>query len=198
MSYEKEIKKILSSGKDELDKKIEIIAIITSAIEESLNIKPVVVGGQAVEFYTTGGYSTMDIDIICESSIGDIDDILNNLGFKRDQKYWVYDDEELELAIEVPSGPLAGNKERITKVHTSNGHTAYFIGIEDILIDRLNAYVHWKESWQEEWILGMMILNYDEIDWDYIQNRAKNELVESNLNELKFKAKKVIENDIDN
>ncbi len=44
----------------------------------------------------------------------------------------------------------------------------------------------------------MMILNYDEIDWDYIQNRAKNELVESNLNELKFKAKKVIENDIDN
>ena len=76
--------------------------------------------------------------------------------------------------------------------------TLMLSGIEDILIDRLNAYVHWKESWQEEWILGMMILNYDEIDWDYIQNRAKNELVESNLNELKIKAKKVIENDIDN
>ena len=198
MNYENKIKKVLSSGKDELDKKIEIIAIVTSAIEENLNIKPVVVGGQAVEFYTTGGYSTMDIDIICESSIADIDEILSNLGFTRDQKYWVYDDEELELAIEVPSGPLAGDKERITKVHTPNGHTAYFIGIEDILIDRLNAYVHWKENWQEEWILGMMILNYDEIDWNYIQNRAKNELVEDNLNELKFKAKKVIENDIDN
>ena len=156
MSYKKEIEKLLSSSKDELNKKIEIIAIITSAIEESLNIKPVVVGGQAVEFYTTGGYSTMDIDIICESSIAEIDKVLKNMGFNKEQKYWVYDDEKLELAIEVPSGPLAGDKDRITKVHTPNGHTAYFIGIEDILIDRLNAYVHWKESWQEEWILGMM------------------------------------------
>lgn len=196
MDYNKEIKEIISSSKDELNKKIEFIAVITAAIQETLDITPVIVGGHAVEFYTTGGYSTMNIDIICKSPISKLDKLFKELGFKKEQRYWIYDSKNLELAIELFLGPLAGDRNRITKVHTPDGYTAYFIGIEDVIIDRLNAYVHWNEKWQEEWILGMIVLNYEDIDWDYLQRKAKNQQVEKNLIGVKLKAKEILEEDM--
>ena len=63
MKAKERLEKIIASNKDKLLKKFEIIAIITEALKK-LNVKPVIVGGQAVEFYTEGGYATMDIDII--------------------------------------------------------------------------------------------------------------------------------------
>ncbi len=40
-----------------------IAAVITKALE-SLGIKPIVVGGSAVEFYTQGQYATADVDFV--------------------------------------------------------------------------------------------------------------------------------------
>lgn len=192
MDYNKEIKEIISSSKDELNKKIEFIAVITAAIQETLDITPIIVGGHAVEFYTTGGYSTMNIDIICKSPISKLDKLFKELGFKKEQRYWIYDSKNLELAIELFLGPLAGDRNRITKVHTPDGYTAYFIGIEDVIIDRLNAYVHWNEKWQEEWILGMMVTNYEDIDWEYLKKRSSQEGVNDSLKRMVVKAEEII------
>ena len=100
------LKNILSSNKNDLYKKIAIVALITESLKK-LEVKIVIVGGQAVEFYTSGGYTTMDIDIICEESIKNIDSVLSSLRFKREGKYWTLKDNN--IAIEVLSGPLAGS-----------------------------------------------------------------------------------------
>ena len=195
MSYAREIENIISGDKEDFNKKIEIIAVITTAVEEQLGIRPVIVGGQAVEFYTAGGYSTMDIDLICEASTDKIDAILNRLGFARENKYWMLTSEDMEIALEIPSGPLAGDNSKITRINTPGGHTAYVISVEDILIDRLNACVHWNETWQEEWIIGIIVLNYTEIDWEYLNKRAKREKVADDLRQMKLKAEKIRENE---
>jgi len=166
------IESTINSSKNDLAKKIEIMAIVTEALK-SINVQPVIVGGQAVEFYTSGGYATMDVDILCEKSISEINSVLNPLGFKREGKYWILEDGDLNIAIEVPSGPLAGDWDKITKVETNQGLNAYFIGIEDIIIDRLNRYKHWREYSDEEWIIGMIILHYEKIDWEYIRKLKK-------------------------
>ena len=171
MDYKKEIESILNEEIDNFSKKIKIIAVLTSALKENLNLTPVVVGGQAVEFYTGGGYATMDVDIICEASTKKIGEILEKLGFYRENKYWILDSNKLDLAVETPSGPLAGANDKLMELEIGQ-HTAYFIGVEDIIIDRLNAYVHWNEKWQEEWILGMMVTNYEDIDWKYLKKRS--------------------------
>ena len=185
------IKNTIKSSKTDLAKKIEIMAIITEALK-SIDVRPVIVGGQAVEFYTSGGYATMDIDMLCERSISEIDSVLTPLGFNREGKYWVLEEGDLNIAIEVPSGPLAGDWNKITKVQTKQDLNAYFIGIEDIIIDRLNRYKHWKEYSDEEWIIGMIILHYDKIDWDYIYKRAKEEKVLEEIKQMRKKAEKDI------
>lgn len=191
MDYNKEIDSVLDEDIDNFSKKIKIIAVLTSAIKENLNITPVVVGGQAVEFYTGGGYATMDVDIICEASTEKIGKILEKIGFYRDNKYWILDSNKLDLAVETPSGPLAGAVDKLMELEIGK-HTTYFIGIEDIIIDRLNAYVHWNEKWQEEWILGMMVSNYDDIDWEYLNKRASQESVNDSLKRMIDKTKEII------
>ena len=192
MNYKEEISEILAQDIDDFSKKIMIIAIITTALKEKLGLIPIVVGGQAVEFYTGGGYATMDIDLICEASINKIGKVLEPLGFHQDNKYWILDSETINIAIEIPSGPLAGSKDKLHEVEIDN-HKAYFIGIEDIIIDRLNAYVHWNEEWQEEWILGMMVSNLENIDWDYLNKIASQEKVTDALNEISAKAREIAE-----
>jgi len=183
----KRLNKTLKSNKSDLEKKIEILAVVTKALEK-INVKPVIVGGQAVEFYTSGGYATMDIDMICAKSISDINAILEPLGFEKSGKYWVIEDNNISIVIEVPSGPLAGDKNKLTKVEVDEDLAAYFIGIEDIIIDRLNRYKHWKVYSDKEWIIGMIILNYDEIEWDYIYEKAKKERVIEELENFKQEA----------
>ena len=74
----KKIKEILSYNKGDLYKKIAIMGVVTKALED-LDVKPVIVGGQAVEFYTSGGYTTMDVDILCEANPTKIDSKLKTL-----------------------------------------------------------------------------------------------------------------------
>jgi len=109
VSYARKIENIISGDKENLNKKIEIIAVITTAVEAQLGISPVIARRQAVEFYKAGGYSTMGIDLICETSTDKIDIILSRLGFTRENKYWVLKSEDMEIALEIPSGPLTGD-----------------------------------------------------------------------------------------
>lgn len=67
------IKKIINSNQDKIYRNIALTAVITEALK-NINIRPIIVGGQAVEFYTAGGYSTMDVDLVTPASIKEIVD----------------------------------------------------------------------------------------------------------------------------
>lgn len=61
----------------------------------------------------------------------------------------------------------------------------YIIGIEDIIIDRLNGFVHW--NWKEDGrLVGEMIkLHNKDIDWRYLNKRAKEEKTFKALQKIK-------------
>ena len=128
----------------------------------------------------------MDIDIICEESIKNIDSVLSPLGFKREGKYWTLEDNN--IAIEVHSGPLAGSWDKVNEVQIE-GMKAYIIGIEDIIIDRLNRYKYWNVKKDKEWIMAMIYVNFEEIDKDYIFNKAEKEGTKKELMEFMKKIK---------
>ena len=52
-----------TATKDKLEKQIYVAAAISSAFEKK-GIQAVLVGGAVVEYYTAGGYTTADIDMI--------------------------------------------------------------------------------------------------------------------------------------
>lgn len=155
---------------DNWQKRLFFMGILTQALEAE-KIRPIVVGGHAVEFYTLGGYSTGDIDI----ALGDnkvLIKILNDWGFEKEGRHWY--SEKFDIAIEAPASSLRGNKDMITEVDVE-GLTVYIIGVEDIIVDRLAALVHWNSLRDGEWAEEMLALHLDRIDLPYLKNRAKEE-----------------------
>ena len=64
---------------------------------------------------------------------------------------------------------------------------AYIIGIEYIIIDRLNRYKYWNVKKDKEWIMAMIYVNFEEIDRDYIFNKAEKDGTKEEL--IKFMEK---------
>jgi hypothetical protein len=71
---------------DPTEEMLEIAAIVAAAPAPA-GIRPVVVGGLAVAYWTTGLYLTADIDVVMPHSAA-IEERLSPLGFEREGRIW--------------------------------------------------------------------------------------------------------------
>lgn len=134
--------RFLAAFPNPLERRLAFVARLTTACEERGWLPPVVVGGHAVEFYSAGGYATVDIDVISASE--PLDEILGSWGFEQRGRHWLRED--LGLVVKAPGSRLApGQRDHLTQVRVA-AITAYILGLEDIIIDRPAACVHWWSS----------------------------------------------------
>lgn len=184
---EKQLLKKAKKIADPLKRQLFIIGILTRVLEK-YNLKPVVVGGFALEFYTTGGYNTGDIDLVF--SDGQLlNEILSGWGFKKEGRHWIH--EELDVFIEAPGSTLTPEEKKHLSEVTVDGLAVYLIGVEDLIIDRLNAYVHWQSKDDGYWTKELMIIHQKKIDWKYLQKRSKEEQTLPALQKLRKQIKKI-------
>lgn len=132
-------------------------------------IEPILVGGGALEFYTAGGYATKDMDLALPAA-PEVDDAFAALGFVKEGRYWYHADLDLLFEAPAPAG-LPGEDAPRTKVEI-DGLRVVIIGIEDLLIDRLRAWVHWNSAEDGRWTRRLALLYPDRIDWDYVRERT--------------------------
>ena len=168
-------------GKERFQVMTETVSSLTKLLEPH-EVTPVVVGGLAVEIYTRGQYTTVDIDLVMQRR--DLaDDILSKLGFVKEGRHWY--NPELMVAIEIPGSILEGaDSNKVTKIVLENGRHIFVIGIEDIILDRLRACVHWQSSSDCEWGLRMLKVHLESLDIDYMEKMAEADH-ESSLEKLK-------------
>lgn len=158
----------LQSLTNPLEVQLRAAAVITRVLER-YGDHAVVVGGSAVSFYTGGAYLSRDVDLITTVSGNQLVEVLAALGFERRDGAWVH--AETDVIVDFPAPPLAGDPERITRVQTDDGPVAV-IGIEDLLVDRLNAVVHWKDTESREWCISMLALHKD-LEMEYLRRQAE-------------------------
>lgn len=168
-------------GKERFQVMTETVSSLTKLLEPH-EVTPVVVGGLAVEIYTRGQYTTVDIDLVMQRR--DLaGDILNELGFIKEGRHWY--SPELMVAIEIPGNILEdADANRVTKILLKNGRYIFVIGIEDIILDRLRACVHWQSSSDCEWGLRMLKVHLESLDIDYMEKMAEADH-ENSLEKLK-------------
>jgi len=157
-----------SAEPDPRRRRLIALAILTERLRQD-NITPILVGGGAVEFYTAGGYATTDIDLAlpaCE----EVNVAFADLGFEKVGRYWVRED--LDLLFEAPA--LAGlpGEDAPRTVVEIDGMTATIIGVDDLIMDRLRAWVHWQSTEDERWTKRLAQLYKDQIDWEYLRSRS--------------------------
>ena len=116
------------------------------------------VGGGAVEVYTHGGYVTGDLDLICDAAIAR--KILTGWGFSSAGFSRTFYRPEMDLYVELLGAQdVNGDPEATSRVEAMLvGGTMLFciISLEDLIIDRLLAYVHWGHKESALWAQAMM------------------------------------------
>lgn len=140
--------------------------------------RAVLVGGSLVEFYTTGAYTTGDVDLV-----GDRDPIgalLTAAGFERDGRYYVHDD--LGLVCEVPSRSLRPT-ETIVDVEVE-GYTVPMVSVEDAIVDRLLAAEHWRSPTDWEQAVLLYHTHKDRLNPTELRQRAEANDVAGTLADL--------------
>jgi hypothetical protein len=162
----------LIKDKPKFQKLLDFASILTSFFEQE-NIKPIVVGGLSVEIYTRNDYTTHDIDFV-SSGWDRFDQVLREIGFIKTEREWYHI--EAELAVEVPDSYLDGDYEKVIELQLPNSRKLYVIGIEDIIIHRLEGIFHPnpENDADYEWAMRMFLIHKDDnIDLDYLINEAK-------------------------
>lgn len=179
----------LKAIKDINKKRLYFVGLLTRLINKE-GLRPVVVGGCALEFYTTGGYSTGDIDIIFSDNKL-LDEKLSSLRFKRVGRHWI--SEELDLYLESPGSQLSQEEiKRLTTVNIEN-FKVYLIGPEDLILDRLKAYVHWRSEDDGFWAKELLFMYQDKLEMAYLKRKARREKVDKALAKILREVKKINE-----
>lgn len=125
----------------------DLAAIIVRHLAEH-GIEVVLVGGLAVEIYSSNLYLTKDIDLVNTSYAPAkmLHRAMAELGYYKQGR--VYVNNTTEVTVEFPSAPLSVGDELITqttRVPTANGDIP-ILKVEDVVKDRLAAYIHWQDT----------------------------------------------------
>ena len=131
---------------------------------------PVLVGGSAVELYTSGAYVSGDYDLVGfvpES----VERKLTEVGFARKGRCWIQEAEQIFL--EFPSRSLRAGEE--FRSFEQAGRTIRIISPEDLIVDRLLALVYWGAK--EDGVNAALVFSQNRrgLDLKRLRKRAKDE-----------------------
>ncbi|MGC2062473.1 MAG: hypothetical protein WA610_05800 [Thermodesulfovibrionales bacterium] len=173
-------KKPIIEENDEFKRKLLFLSALNREVRDK-GIEFIVVGGSAVELYSFGKYQSGDIDIISSGSLS-ITEILLQNGFTKKGKNFI--SEELGIFIEIPGRTLSGDPERVKTFVFGEDMSVQVIGVEDLIIDRLQSCVLWKYETDGEWAENLIGKYRDAMDLDYLIQRATEVKVDQELNRI--------------
>ena len=159
----------LHDEKDPRRRRLLVLGLLTRELAP-LGIEPILVGGAALEFYTAGGYATYDVDLALPGG-PDVDAAFARLGFEKEGRFWRHAALDLLFEAPAPAG-LPGEDAERTEVEVE-GLRVVVIGVEDLLIDRLRAWVHWRSEEDGRWTRRLAGLHGDRLDWGYLRERTR-------------------------
>lgn len=164
---------------------LEIAGVVDAALR-AIQIRPVVVGGLAVAYWTTGLYLTGDIDVVMPYST-EIEERLSALGFERDGRFWTLPGRD--PVFEAPGLTLELNPDGHVEVELASGRTIRMQDVEEVLLLRLAEFVATGNAdvfQQCLWLLGVSGL-----DRERLRVRAGEESLSPALDTLRRTAKAV-------
>jgi len=157
---------------NELRRKMLLLGYLTDRLDrKSQSIY--LVGGQAVETYTAGQFTTGDIDITTTDREA-TEEILGRIGFKREGMVWI--NEAISVAVHIVD--LIPNRTEKTRLIHVGPYTVRVVGVEDLIIDRLAAAKFWKSKRDGEQARALFNAFAKQIDMKYLRKRAIEEKVD--------------------
>ncbi len=167
---------MLLSIEDPVKRKALFIAFLSREIVRRGGKMPIIVGGQAVEIYTQGSYTTGDIDIKAPREITEA--ILAEWGFAKAGRPWI--NRDMDIYIDWLGSSLDEGEEaerRTAIINITDQLDIRVLSIEDLVIDRLGAFKWWGDADSLTWakVLIRVKKAINSLDKVYLIERAKKE-----------------------
>ncbi len=177
MTLSHKIRHLLSQAiarQQQLERQLYLAAAISGGFEER-GVPAVLVGGTVVEFYTAGGYTTADIDMVLPPlERKEIETVMEELGLVRTGDYRHWRHPKIPFPVEFPPGPLQIGHlvvEELNEIEIE-GTKLKILKVEDILLDRMVMAQEWDDLQAQVQAEMLMYAHYDEMDWPYIHRQA--------------------------
>lgn len=165
----------LADERDSMRRRLVALGALTARLAGT-GLEPVLVGGFAVEVYTNGGYSTVDVDIALDAC-PEVDAAFADLGFEKAGRFWVRED--LDLLFEAPAASGLPGEDAPRTVLDVDGLRVVVLGVEDLILDRIRGQVHWRSDEDGRWASRLAALYADDLDWSYLRARVAGEASEA-------------------
>lgn len=171
---------------DPVQRRAVFMAVFSREMQRRTGRMPIIVGGEALEIYTQGGYSTGDMDIKAPKE--EAERLLREMGFARKGRLFV--NAGLGLYVDwlgesLEEGPEA--EARTNLVELGGGLSVRVVSFEDLLIDRLLAAASWGDKDSRLWAESLYKVARKggfALDYEYLRRRAEAEGVEGELESL--------------
>lgn len=171
-----EVTEALSGAESKTDRFALFLGFFSEEYFARTGRYPILVGDGAVEIFTQGGYSTGDLDLLCDLDIAG--DILKRWEFSAQGNFRGFfrtsDDLYVEIlgARDVNDDPEATG--RVEAILLGENRQFRIISLEDLIIDRVRACVYWEHAESGIWALVMMKIGMETdepIDLEYIRRK---------------------------
>ena len=180
MSQHTDLLEAASQIEDRSRRVLTTAAVVADALRTA-GCFPVLVGGGAVEIYTRSAYTTHDLDFVAAQSDA-LDQVMFELGFTRVGRHWIH--EPFRLAVEFPGTVLYPAESVMIDV---DGLQLHVIAIEDLIVDRLASWKHWR--WHADGAAAALLLaQHPDLDVARLEERAATEGVADALATLQSAA----------
>ncbi|MBS7625767.1 UbiD family decarboxylase [Candidatus Bathyarchaeota archaeon] len=162
----------------EFKRKLLAVGYLTDRLARQ-GVETYLVGGGAVEVYTSGQFITGDIDLVVSDREKAVK-LLKSLGFRQVSRTWINLD--LNMAIDIVGSNLSGSKEKIRTVELA-GLTINLEGVEDLIVKRLYSYKFWRQKIDLDQAV-VLLKNYEDIDTEYLRRKAAEQQVIDTLEQI--------------
>lgn len=141
-----------------------------------------IVGGSAIEVYTSGKYVSDDVDLVGNRKA--LIEILEEWGFSR--KGWFWSRPELKLWVDPVGTHYAGDEARLGEVSTPYG-PVHLAAVEDLIAKRLIGAKVWPRNSNQLFAQAVALATEYSgvIDWDYVSKLTKRDLADDLVLELR-------------
>ncbi len=156
---------------DRFRRRLRFLAFFTEMLKRN-NVDAVLVGGEAIDVYTAGTFSTSDIDLVV-SNKAIAEQLLNKFGFeKKASGLWL--SQELIIVVQVIAEPYSGDASKIRTFRVKD-YELKIAAPEDLIINRLYSAKFWKSNPQRdmEQAIALLRVSPGKIDNKYLNDLAK-------------------------
>ncbi len=153
-------------------------------LAKQIKTEVVIVGGSAIEVYTSGAYVSGDVSLVGER--GSIVSALERWGFCREGRRWSRSD--LEQWVDPVGRYYTGDVRKLREVSTPYGMVR-LASVEDLIAKRLIEVKVWPRAGTAMFDQAVALATeYDEdVDWDYVTRVTRRERADDLVAELRHR-----------